>query len=299
MGHNGLGMSFQIGCAIWAYKGWLGTFFPTGTAPAKFLQAYSQRFITVEVNATFYSTPSPAVVQRWVQETPDGFQFCPKFPRSITHEGLLLPRVEAAKAFITLMQGLQVGQDPRTDRLGPLLLQLPPRYGPQFFADLESFLGQLQALPVRIAVEVRHRQWFTPPHATRLNALLEQLSVGRVLLDTRPIYAGPDDPQLHSERKKPKLPLQPIATAPFCVIRYISHPDRQFNESFIRTWIPYLSQWIDQGKQVYLFVHCPIEEHSPDNAVFLNELLLAEGLPIPPLHWTLQPEPPQQLSLFE
>jgi uncharacterized protein YecE (DUF72 family) len=213
----GSSMSFQIGCAIWAYKGWLGTFFPTGTAPAKFLQVYSQRFTTVEANATFYSIPTPAVVQRWAQETPNGFQFCPKFPRSITHEGLLLPKVEAAKAFIHLMQGLQLGQDPIGDRLGPLLLQLPPRYGPQFFEDLEAFLRELQALPVRIAVEVRHQQWFNQPQATRLNELLEQLSVGRVLLDTRPIYAGPDDPQLHSERKKPKLPLQPIATAPFCM----------------------------------------------------------------------------------
>lgn len=292
-------MSFQIGCAIWAYKGWLGNFFPDGTAPAKFLQVYSQRFTTVEVNATFYSMPTSATIQRWVQETSDGFQFCPKFPRSITHEGLLLPKVEAAKAFIHLMQGLKMGQAPTSDRLGPLLLQLPPRYGPQFFADLEAFLGQLQDLPGRIAVEVRHRQWFVPANAARLNGLLEAISVGRALLDTRPIYAGPDDPQLHSERKKPQLPLHPIATAPFCLIRYISHPNRPFNASFIHTWVPYLRQWLDQDRQIYLFVHCPVEEHSPDNAMFLNQLLIAEGLPIPPLTWARQPDRPQQLSLFE
>jgi uncharacterized protein YecE (DUF72 family) len=289
-------MSFQMGCAIWAYKGWLGNFFPTGTAPSKFLQLYSQRFKTVEVNATFYSIPTPAVVNRWAQETPIGFQFCPKFPRSISHDGLLLPKVEVVKTFVDLMQGLQVEQN---SRLGPLLLQLPPRYGPQFFADLEAFLGELEHLPVQIAVEVRHRQWFMPQQENRLNVLLESLSIGRVLLDTRPIYTGPDDPQLHSERKKPKLPLHPVATAPFCVIRYISHPDRHFNESFIHTWIPYLRQWLEEDKQIYFFVHCPVEEHSPDNAVFLNELLGAEGLSIPPLNWTISPASPQQLSLFD
>ena len=61
---------------------------------------------------------------------------------------------------------------------------------------------------VKFALEVRHLDWFREPYATQLTTLLQQLGIGRVLLDSRPIYSGADDPQLQSERKKPKLPLQ-------------------------------------------------------------------------------------------
>jgi uncharacterized protein YecE (DUF72 family) len=110
------------------------------------------------------------------------------------------------------------------DRLGILFAQLPPNYGPAEFEDLAAFL---QACPtdVRLAVELRHLDWFQPAHAMRLNQLLTDLGMGRVLLDTRPIYDCPDDPQLTSERRKPRLPLQTVTTARFNFVRYISHPE--------------------------------------------------------------------------
>ncbi|NJM74828.1 MAG: DUF72 domain-containing protein [Acaryochloridaceae cyanobacterium RU_4_10] len=284
-------MNFRIGCAIWAYKGWLGGLFPTGSSPSKFLQLYSQRFTTVECNATFYSIPSADTVTRWEQETPNGFEFCPKMPRSITHEGTLTSQIEAALSFIELMQGLG-------SRLGPIFAQLPPTYGPQSFQDLETFLMGLQDCGAPLSLEVRHPQWYEPTHAIRLNELLQRLSIGRVLLDTRPIYECDDNPQLTSERRKPKLPLQPIATSPFVLIRYISHPDRDFNHSFMEYWVPYLQDWLQQGTRIYLIIHCPVEEHSPQNARYFQQLLEDKRIPISPLPWNDLPVEPSQLSLF-
>jgi uncharacterized protein YecE (DUF72 family) len=286
-------MTFKMGCAIWAYKGWVGNLFPVGSSPTKFLQLYSQRFSTVECNATFYSIPSAEAVMRWVKETPPDFEFCPKLPRSITHEGALQPKIGAALSFIQLMQGLGA------ERLGSIFAQFSPRYSPQAFQDLEAFLQGIQGSGVDLSVEVRHPQWFQPAHAERLNTLLTRLNMGRVLLDTRPIYECPDDPQLTSERRKPKLPLQPLITSSFSLIRYISHPDRDFNERFIMDWIPHINAWLSQGKRVYLFIHCPIEEYSPQNARFFQNLLERHlDVPIPLLPWTqIQPEP-NQLSLF-
>ncbi len=284
-------MNFRMGCAIWAYKGWLGDLFPTGSSPSKFLQLYSQRFTTVECNATFYSIPNPETVARWAQETPPGFEFCPKLPRSLTHEGALTPKIKAALSFIELMQGLG-------DRLGPIFAQLPPTYGPQSFQDLETFLTGLQDCGVPLALEVRHPQWYEPTHAAHLNELLQSLSVGRVLLDTRPIYECNDNPQLTSERRKPKLPLQPIVTAPFALIRYISHPDQAFNHSFMEYWVPYLQDWLQKGTRIYLIIHCPVEEHSPQNARYFQRLLEDKTLPVAPLPWDAIPVEPNQLSLF-
>ncbi len=118
------------------------------------------------------------------------------------------------------------------DRLGLIFAQLPPSYSLALLDDLTSFLEACLDSKASLALEVRHPNWFQEPHASQLIALLEQLGVGRVLLDTRPIYTGADDPQLQSERRKPKLPLQLSVTAPFSLILFISHPNSDFNFSF-------------------------------------------------------------------
>ena len=283
-------MTFHLGCAIWAYKGWLGELFPLDSRAADFLHLYSRRFTAVEGNTTFYSIPDAETVKRWARETPDGFKFCLKLPKSLTHNGLLQPAVPGTRAFLTKMQGLG-------DRLGPFLAQLPPSYSPSRFADLAAFLTALPHNEAEFALEVRHLDWFKAPHAENLTALLEGLGVGRVLLDTRPLYDAPDDPQLHSERKKPKLPLQPSVTAPFSLIRFISHPDLTLNQRFLEEWVSLVAQWLQQGTRIYFFVHCPVEERSPTTARHFQHLLEQHNGLVPPLPWNTI-NTPTQLNLF-
>lgn len=121
--------------------------------------------------------------------------------------------------------------------------------------DLTNFLNALPRGEVQFALEVRHLDWFRESYAAQLTTLLQQLGVGRVLLDSRPIYSGADDSQLQSERKKPKLPLQMSLTAPFSLIRFISHPTEEFNQTFLEEWVNFVDQWLRQGTRLYLFVH--------------------------------------------
>lgn len=283
-------MNFRLGCAIWAYKEWVGDLFPPGSRASEFLQLYGRRFTAVEGNTTFYSVPNAEMVQRWATETPPGFEFCLKLPRDVTHQGLLVPQIPRAIAFIEQMQGLG-------DRLGPIFAQLPPSYSPANLDDLSKFLA-VCAAKTPLAVEVRHPDWFQPAHTQQLNAVLEKFGVGRVLLDTRPIYECPDDPQLHSERRKPNVPLQPVVTASFSLIRYISHPEREMNQRYLAEWVPYVDQWLRQGTQIYFFVHCPVEARSPANARHFQHLLEQRNAPVPALPWNAIAPPPSQLSLF-
>lgn len=284
-------MSFLIGCALWGYKEWVGDLFPPGSRASEFLRLYGQRLTTVEGNTTFYSVPDQATVARWAAETPIGFQFCPKLPRTITHAGLLYPHLEEALRFLDRMQGLG-------DRLGPVFAQLPPAYGPANLTDLAAFLTALPRIAAEFAVELRHPDWFTPRYSARLTELLQELGIGRVLLDTRPIYDVPGHPQLHSERKKPKLPLQFSVTAPFSLVRYISHPDRDVNQRFLQDWVPHINQWLQQGTRIYFFVHCPLEGRSPTNLRFVQHLFQQHQLPIPPLPWDGLDSFPVQLNLL-
>lgn len=281
---------FYLGCAVWSYKGWLGSFYPPKTPAKNFLSLYSQRLTTVEGNTTFYAVPDEKTVIRWQQETSNEFKFVPKFPKAITHEGLLQPKINEAIAFIERMKKLG-------DRLGVIFIQLPPNYSPAYLKDLSLFLSGVSTQNVQLGLEVRHLHWFKEPLSEQLKNLLENHQIARVLLDTRPIYNAPDDPQINSERRKPQVPLQPHVTSNFALVRFISHPERKWNQTYLEEWVKQVDQWLKQGITVYFFVHCPIEEHSPHTARYFQELLEKSGIKVPALPWN-ELEKLEQLNLF-
>lgn len=285
-------MNFRLGCAVWAYPGWLGTLFPPGSRSRDFLSLYSRRFSTVEGNTTFYAIPDRPTLDRWYAQTPDDFQFCLKLPRSLTHNGLLAPKISETRDFLEHVAHLR-------QKLGVVFVQLPPHYSPAHFQDLAAFISA-EYPPVRLALEVRHRHWFREPHATRLNEFLQERGWGRVVLDTRPVYSTADDPQAKSQRRKPNSPFQPTVTADFAFVRLITHPRDEVNPPFLVDWANVLKPWLQQNTQVYFFVHCPVEERSPHTARSLQALLEQRQMPVPPLPWNEldEPDPPMQLSLF-
>ena len=67
-----------IGTSSWTAKGWLGTFYPSGTKQGDFLKHYAQRFSTVEIDSTFYAIPRESVVENWRDITPAEFVFAAK-----------------------------------------------------------------------------------------------------------------------------------------------------------------------------------------------------------------------------
>lgn len=297
--------SIYIGCAVWAYRGWLGGFYPAGANPKDFLRLYCDRLTAVEGNTTFYSIPTSATIQRWAATMPAGFKFCPKLPRQFSHGGPIRPHRVAAESFAASLVPLE-------SRLGPILLQLPPSYGPTYTSDLENFLrGWPQRYP--LAVEVRHLAWFQPTLSRTLGKVLAGCRAARVLLDTRPVYetsgAGRQDPQYASERKKPQVPLLKVITANTVVIRYVAHPELSINRPYLEVWAEDIHRWLEAGKTIYFFAHCPEEERSPAIAHQLYLNLKARGADIPPLPWhritdnMLGDEAeaeadPEQLSLF-
>jgi uncharacterized protein YecE (DUF72 family) len=291
---------YYTGCAVWAFKGWLGGFYPTGSKSGDFLRLYCDRMTAVEGNTSFYSMPGPDTVQRWTETMPTSFRFCPKLPRAFSPQGKLVPFVEAAHRFLNTLE-------PLGERLGPLFIQLPPSYSPALLSDLREFLAQWPRHQQPIAVEVRHLDWFQEPQATRLNQMLEAMGVGRVLLDTRPIYdcisTPDDDPQIGSERKKPRVPLQPVVTAPFTLVRYISHPQMRVNQPYFQEWVPRLKQWLRDDTDIYFFAHCPQEEKSPAIAREVYHQLQQAGTNLPEMPWDVAArqaaaDDSAQLSLF-
>jgi uncharacterized protein YecE (DUF72 family) len=285
-------MPISIGCAVWSYPGWIGEVYPPKTQSKDFLRGYSHHFPAVEGNTTFYATPDRVVIDRWIAQTSRGFKFCLKFPRAITHNGLLEPYLLPAQAFITQMQELG-------DKLGVMFIQLPPNYAPsEGFADLAAFLTAFSRQDVSIALEVRHLDWFKSPHQERLNELLTRLGIGRVILDSRPIYEADQSGEVVIACKKPRVPIDLTLTAPFTLIRYVSHPVQSANKIWLDSWANQIRTWLQQDTQVYMFVHCPIEAKSPINARYLHETFTCAGIALDPLPPRFIDDSPMQLNLF-
>jgi uncharacterized protein YecE (DUF72 family) len=244
-------------------------------------------------NTTFYALPSAETIARWNRETPATFRLCPKISRDISHA----PRLDASKdkslLFIERMRGLGT-------RLGPIFLQLPPAFAPAQLPQLQAFLD-FWPTDVRLAVEVRHPDFYTEQQGAALNTLLSQYQVARVMMDTRPIRIGSAEEQqvLQARERKPDLPLHIISTTDFTFVRYIGHPRMEVNEPFLDQWAQQLAQWFKQGLTLYVFCHCPFEEHSPDICLELYRRVKAL-VPLPPLPWQSEQDDtkPEQARLF-
>lgn len=142
-----------VGTSGFAYREWKPEFYPADVKQADFLRYYSSRLPSVEINNTFYRTPTEALLQKWTTETPEGFALTLKAPQRITHIARLRDADEPLAIFLRAARALE-------GRLGAILFQLPPtlRYEPEL---LDAFLAALPGEPFRFAMEFRHASWDT------------------------------------------------------------------------------------------------------------------------------------------
>ena len=140
----------RIGTSGFTYDHWRGVFYPDGVPQKRWLEYYAEHFDTVEVNTTYYHMPRENVCESWRRRTPEGFSFVLKLNRFITHRRKLLDCGDLLNSFLAAADGLG-------DKLGPILVQLPPR----FAADpgrLEDFLA-ICPERYRWAFEFRDESW--------------------------------------------------------------------------------------------------------------------------------------------
>jgi uncharacterized protein YecE (DUF72 family) len=145
-------MRVHVGTSGYNYTEWRGTFYPEKWPASKMFGYYSERFHTVEINYTFYRMPTPKLIDGWVAQAPEGFQYTLKAPKRITHERRLKDCADSTKMFVDTARGLGAA-------LATLLFQLPPTLRCDL-ASLEAFLATLPR-DVRVAFEFRHDSWLT------------------------------------------------------------------------------------------------------------------------------------------
>ena len=159
----------RIGTAGWSIPRALAQDFP---GEGSHLARYARVLQCAEINTSFYRSHRPEVYARWAAQTPAGFRFAVKLPRAITHD----QRLRAARAPLTRFLSEVAGLG---DRLGVLLVQLPPSL-PFEARPVRTFFGLLAGLfEGAVVCEPRHATWFAPA----ADRLLVRLRIGRVAAD--------------------------------------------------------------------------------------------------------------------
>lgn len=143
-----------VGTSGWQYADWRGRLYPKGVPQRSWLEYYARQFATVECNAAFYRLPERQVFTHWRESTPPGFVMALKASRFLTHVRRLREPAEPVARLLDRAAGLG-------DRLGPVLLQLPPNLP----AEIDRLDACLTCFPpeLRVAVEPRHPSWWAEP----------------------------------------------------------------------------------------------------------------------------------------
>jgi Protein of unknown function DUF72 len=81
-----------LGTSSFTASGWEGSFYPKGMKSTNYLSYYAKQFRAVEIDSTFYGTPSAKTVQSWYEKTPADFVFAAKVPQLCGYENYVAKR---------------------------------------------------------------------------------------------------------------------------------------------------------------------------------------------------------------
>jgi uncharacterized protein YecE (DUF72 family) len=264
----------RIGSCAWSFDEWREVFYPRGLPTSEWLSWYARFFPTVEIDSTFYATPQPDAVVRWLEETPAHFRFSCKLPREITHRCRLHDCKAELQDFLRVIE-------PLAPKLRVILVQLPPSFSPRDGkAPLRSFLGQLPH-DFRFAIEFRHAAW----HRPEIIRLLEKHRVSWVWADTSRL----------NERNLAPFEFLP-RTTDFLYVRLLGDYATKYDgegknlhhygkllwkrEAALENWVLKIERQLADIRALYIYVNNHFEGFAPESCQRLAERLGFE-LPLP------------------
>jgi uncharacterized protein YecE (DUF72 family) len=233
-----------IGCSGWQYRHWRGSFYPEELPASRWLEYYAERFDTVEVNNSFYRLPEAVTFGAWRQRVPARFTFAVKASRYLTHLKRLKDPAEPVDRIFERASHLRRG-------FGPVLYQLPPRWGP----DVDRLRGFLATAPNKHpqAIEFRDPSWYTD----EVFALLRRSRFALCVHD----MAGSAPP--------------PVLIGPFVYLR-LHGPQRyagRYTDGMLREWADWLAEPRAAGRDIYVYFNNDIGGHAPRDAQRLRDMM--------------------------
>ena len=262
-------MEIFVGCAKFNSKELKG-FYPKGVRAKDELHYYSTQFNSIEFNGTFRTFVTKLPLDKWRDETVDGFKFFPKMSNMVSQfRRLRKDSIELSEEFCNDLH-TRLG-----DKVGIVFVQMIDNFKPKDFDAVEDFCKRWPK-NTKMALEVRNEEWFGNKYSEEYFRLLEQYNISNVLVDT----AGRRD-MMHMR-----------LTTPIAFIRWVGSNHHDSDRKRLEEWVQRIKVWKDQGlEELCFFIHQNEEIESPAlSAHFIEKLNkeLSTNLKVPAL---ADPEP--------
>ncbi|HEX4590703.1 MAG TPA: DUF72 domain-containing protein, partial [Gemmataceae bacterium] len=203
-GAGGKRGTIRVGTASWSDPGFVADWYPPDLPARERLPWYAEHFNLVEVNSSFYALLGEKTVERWVEQTPADFVFDVKLHRLLSRHSTPIKYLPSGLRSIASVKGTKVELTPKLEtaltkeflknieplrsagKLGALLLQLSPAFGPRdyFLSELDRLVGLLKGY--LLAVELRNRHWLDDERRTETIDYFKKHRVTLVGVDSPP-----------------------------------------------------------------------------------------------------------------
>ena len=237
----------RVGTSGFAYRSWAPRFYPNGLPAAGLLGHYAGRLGTVELNNTFYRSPTPSAVAGWVGATPPDFRFSVKAQRGGSFRAL---QIDPAASVPWLTEPYRAFGE----RLGTVLFRVPDGVG-RNDERLRALLAEWPA-DMPLTFEFQEASW-------HVDETFEALAAFGAALCTTEL---PDDPEPPVIRR----------TGSFLYLRLRRH-DYSLEE--LGAWADRIEPFLVAGDDVYVYFRHDEVGRGPELAL---ELESAVGLVVAP-----------------
>jgi uncharacterized protein YecE (DUF72 family) len=211
----------RTGTSGFAYPGWSPRFYPPGTRGDGFLRYYATHLSTVELNNTFYRSPTAAAVDGWLAATPPDFRFAAKAQKGGSWRSIRLDPTASVPWLTAPLRRFG-------ERLGTVLFRVPegvPRDDDRLAALLAAWPRDLP-----LAIEFQEPSW----HVDETFAALRGADAALVTTDL------PDDPEPPTIRR----------SGPFLYLR-LRRAD--YTSAELRAWLARLEPFLADGLDAFVF----------------------------------------------
>jgi len=234
-----------VGTSGFSYKGWAPRFYPPELRAADLLPYFAARLPAVELNNTYYASPTPAKIAAWLAATPDDFRFSVKAQRGGSFRAL---QTDPAGSVAWLTGPYRAFGE----RLGTVLFRVPDN-ARRDDAKLAALLAAWPAdLP--LTMEFQDPSWHVDETFSALAA------VGAALCATE----LPDD----------EMPPTLRRTGSFLYLRLRRH---DYSDAELDAWAARLEPFLAAGDDAFVFFRHDEEGRGAELALALQERIGGRG----------------------
>lgn len=236
-------MNVRIGCSGWLYPEWQGIFYPEDLPQKEWFSFYAHHFNSVEINNTFYHFPTINTINKWYTQAPEGFSYCLKANRIITHFKHFENVETQLRKFYELGSFLK-------EKVENFLFQLPSSftYDPE---RLQAILNSLDGSYQNV-LEFRHPSWWnTQVYEALLNHNITFCSVGA-----------------------PGLPDEVLSMNENVYLRLHGIPwyEGDYTDKELSSWATKIKQ--TRAKNIWVYFNNTMYGYAPMNALMLKRYLV-------------------------